>query len=119
MPSMIKRVGRAELILEWKNIGDDNVVILRGGDEHIGATGFAYYDRSRDRVFTDILKSPGHRETEIAYDGAKQISGVTKTTTVFIAGIHLDNITKSEIRDIVNISYQMIDDLAAIMEERA
>ncbi|WP_340819377.1 hypothetical protein [Methanolobus sp. WCC4] len=114
----IKRMAaRASLILEWKKVGEDHIACLTGGDEHVGAVAVGAYDKASGRASSSVITSPGHRETEIAMAGAKAISEACKATSVFIVGIHLDNITKKEIEEIVSVSEHMIDELSLMIQE--
>nr|WP_321496631.1 hypothetical protein [uncultured Methanolobus sp.] len=112
----IKKIAAGiSLLLEWKRTGDDYVASLTGGDEHVGAVGVGFYDHDSKRASSSVITTPGHRETEIALNGAKVFSKACKATSVFIVGIHLDNITLDEIEEIVSASDEMISELAVII----
>ncbi|MCL7410283.1 MAG: hypothetical protein P1P69_01920 [Methanosarcinaceae archaeon] len=104
-----QNVGRTELILEQKQIGNDHVITLTGGEGHVGAVAVGVFDEKNGSASASVITSPGHREEGIALENALRISEVTKTATVFIVGIHLDNITKDEIDKIIVASRQMTD----------
>lgn len=109
MQPIKQNVGRTELILEHKHIGNDHVITLTGGREHVGAVAVGSFDEKSGRVSASVVSLPGHRDDVIALDGARCVSEVTKAATVFIVGIHLDNITKDEIDKIIVASKQMTD----------
>ncbi|ETA67670.1 MAG: hypothetical protein PWQ51_1212 [Methanolobus sp.] len=115
MKEIRKVAAGISLVLEWKKTGDDYVASLTGGDEHVGAVGVGFYDPESKRASSSVITSPGHRETEIALNGAKEFSKACKATSVFIVGIHLDNITLDEINEIVSASGEMINELAVII----
>jgi hypothetical protein len=115
MQEIRKIVAGISLVLEWKNTGEDYVASLTGGDEHVGAVGVGFYDKESNRASSSVVTTPGHRETEIALNGAKAFSKACKSTSVFIVGIHLDNITLDEIKEIVAASEEMISELAVII----
>ena len=102
-------VGRTELILDQKQVGNDHVITLSGGKEHVGAVAVGMFDEKSGRSSASVITSPGHREDVIALESARRISEVTKAATVFIVGIHLDNITKDEIDKIILASKQMVN----------
>ena len=106
-----------QLNLEWKHIGEDIVITLTGGDEHIGAVAAGSFDRASARAYSSVITLPGHREDELALYGARLFSAASSSTTVFIVGIHLDNITNDGIQEIVRISKEMIGELSAILKE--
>ncbi len=112
-----KAVGRISLELEWKKAGADHIACLTGGEKHVGAVAVGFYDESSGRASSSVITNPGHRETDIALLGAKVFSEASKSTSVFIVGIHLDNITKKEIVEIVSVSEEMIDELSVIIRE--
>lgn len=105
---IIREAGRIELILEAKKIGDDYLLTLTGGREHIGAVAIGLFDKDSQRASSSVLTLPGHREEYLALQSARQVSKATKRTTVFVAGIHQDNISPEEIRNIVSVSEEMV-----------
>ncbi|WP_370575103.1 hypothetical protein [Methanomethylovorans sp.] len=112
----IKReVGRVQLLLKGESVGKDMFFVLSGGREHIGAVAMGIYDRESHRASASVTSAPGHREDEIALRGARKISSATQSTTVFMVGIHVDNITVDEIQTIVKASEAMIDELIEII----
>jgi hypothetical protein len=106
-----KDVGRIQLLLKGESAGTDMFFVLSGGREHIGAVAMGIYDRESRRASASVISSPGHREDEIALRAARKISAVTQSTIVFMVGIHVDNITVDEIREILKASEAMIDEL--------
>ncbi len=115
----IKReVGRIEISLEAKKIGEDYLLTLTGGREHVGAVAIGLFDENSQRASSSVITMPGHREEQLALNGAKQVSRATKKTSVFVAGIHQDDITPEEIRDIVSTAGEMIESFVAFYEKR-
>ena len=109
LQSIKQNVGRAELVLDQKQVGNDHVLTLTGGEEHVGAVAVGMFDDKSMRASASVISLPGHRDEGIALDGARRVSEITKAATVFIVGIHLDNITKGEIDKIIVASKQMTD----------
>lgn len=109
MIEIIRKIGRIELLLREEIIGSDRLLILTGGEPHLGAAAMGVHDNIKNRASASVLTSPGHRDQELALYGAQKICSVTQVTIIFIVGIHLDNITKDEIRTIVQTSKSMID----------
>ncbi|HJH30978.1 MAG TPA: hypothetical protein C5S50_02030 [Methanosarcinaceae archaeon] len=106
-----QNAGRIELVLERKTVGNDYIITLTGGNEHVGAAAVGMYDEKSARASASVISLPGHRDDGIALDCARRVSAVTMTATVFIVGIHLDNITEDEIGEIIAASKQMTDKL--------
>lgn len=118
MPLIKQNVSRTELVLEWSEIGNDLVITLAGGRRHVGAVAVGQYDEKSGHASASVITLPGHRDDEIALYGARRISACTKTATVFIVGIHLDDITANEITEIVDLSKRMINRLIDSLKER-
>lgn len=113
----MRKVGSIEISLEAKRIGDDYLLNLTGGREHIGAVGIGHFDEKSQRASSSVVTMPGHREEQLALQGARQVSRATKKTTVFVAGIHQDNIAPEEIKDLVSTAEEMIADFIAFFEK--
>ena len=113
-----RKVGRTEVILEAKKIGEDYLLTLTGGREHVGAVAIGLFDEKSQRTSSSVITMPGHREEQLALDGARQVSRATGKTSVFVAGIHQDNISPEEIRDIVSAAGEMVESFIAFYEKK-
>jgi hypothetical protein len=105
------------LILEAKKVGNDYLLTLTGGREHIGAVAIGIFDEKSQRASSSVVTMPGHREEKLALEGARQVSRATKKTTVFVAGIHQDSINPEEIKNIVSASRSMVEDFITFFEK--
>lgn len=117
MFQIIRKVGRIEIILEAKKIGEDCLLTLTGGREHVGAVAIGLFDEKSQRASSSVITLPGHREEQLALQGARQVSRATKKTTVFVAGIHQDNINPEEIKDIVSAVEEMVESFIDFYEK--
>lgn len=113
-----RKVGRTEIILEAKKIGEDYLLTLTGGREHVGAVAIGLFDEKSQRTSSSVITMPGHREEQLALNGARQVSRATGKTSVFIAGIHQDNISPEEIRGIVSAAGEMVESFIAFYEKK-
>jgi hypothetical protein len=113
-----RKVGRTEIILEAKKIGEDYLLTLTGGREHVGAVAVGLFDEKSQRTSSSVITMPGHREEQLALDGARQVSRATGKTSVFVAGIHQDNISPEEIRGIVSAAGEMVESFIAFYEKK-
>ncbi|NLI62424.1 MAG: hypothetical protein GX362_03340 [Methanosarcinaceae archaeon] len=100
----------ADLKLNVYNVGNDFVIILTGGEKHVGAVALGQVDKDSKRSFGSVLTSAGHKEDEIALFGAKLFSKYTKRNVVFICGIHVDEITHEQISEIDEKARSLICD---------
>lgn len=115
----IKRnVGSIEIVLNANKIGNDYLVTLTGGKEHVGAVAIGFFDEKSQRTSSSVITIPGHREEQLALKGARQVSIATKKTTIFIAGIHKDNINREDIKNIVSVACEMVEDLITFVKKQ-
>jgi len=113
-----RKAARIELTLEVKEIGEDYLLTLIGGKEHIGAVAVGLFDKESTRASSSVITLPGHREDQLALQGARQVSKVTGGTAVFTVGMHQDNITAEEIKEIVTVAEKMVQDFIAFYEKQ-
>ena len=112
-----RKVGKIEVTLEAKKIGEDYLLILTGGEEHVGAVAVGLFEEKSQRASSSVITMPGHREEYLALHGARQVSRATRKTSVFVVGIHQDNISPEEIMDIVSATEEMVESFIAFYEE--
>jgi hypothetical protein len=112
-----RKVGKTEIMLDAKKIGEDYLLTLTGGEEHVGAVAIGLFDEKSQRASSSVVTMPGHREEYLALHGARQVSRATRKTSVFVVGIHQDNISPEEIRDIVSASGEMVKSFIAFYEK--
>jgi len=94
--------GRCTVTFEIKELGRDLVVIITGGDAHVGAVSLSLSrkslaDANKLSASTSLLTVPGHKEEDIAIPLSKEITTRTGRNCVLVVGIHLDNITPEEL----------------------
>lgn len=116
---IMRKAGRIELTLEAKRIGEDYLLTLTGGQEHVGAVGVGHFDEKSQRASSSVLTMPGHREEQLALQGAREVSKATQKTAVFVVGIHQDNISPAEIQDVVSAAKEMVEDFIAFLSTQA
>ncbi len=103
--------------LRYLHLGKDLQVSISGGREHIGAVALAVYgDSVPDNRRAMKIALPGHREDELAQAAALRLSRALRCTVSVSAGIHFDNLTKTEIGVIVKIVDEMIAELIGVLD---
>lgn len=112
-----RKVGKIEITLEAKKIGEDYLLILTGGEEHVGAVAVGLFEEKSHRASSSVITMPGHREEYLALQGARQVSRATRKTSVFVVGIHQDNINPEEIKNIVSATKEMVESFIAFYEK--
>ena len=94
---------RTSIHLKITKVGDDMDVTIAGGKEHIGCVGVI----SNNSYVINTVKN--HREDDIVIPLAKKLSILTDNTIVIKAGIHFDNITKGEIKSILESIEEILE----------
>lgn len=113
-----RKVSRIEIILEVKKLGEDYLLTLTGGKEHAGAVAIGLFDEKSGRASSSVITLPGHREEQLALDSARRVSKATGKTSVFIAGIHVDDISPEEIKEIISAAEEMVKSFIASCEKK-
>jgi gallate decarboxylase subunit D len=102
-----KKLNRIEINLTAFPMGRDVSVIITGGDKpHLGALTAA--SRSLD---PETIVFDNHKENFVTEMVAKVMREEYTGNFVVCCGIHLENIEKHEISDILDLCYQMTVEL--------
>ncbi|MGZ4902183.1 MAG: prenylated flavin chaperone LpdD [Halobacteriota archaeon] len=101
-----KSSGPVELELEAAVIGHDLLVLITGGESHLGAVavgGFA------TRSYVSVITMPGHKDDYIAKEAALRIADQFKRSCAVLVGIHLTEPSKEQIRNVVDDALSLVD----------
>ncbi len=110
-----REAGRHTIFLDVKEIGNDLLIAIYGGDaHHIGGTAVAYPTPSHYRDATTVSVStmtlPGHKDYVVANTAAEKICKALETPTIVTVGIHYDNATKNDIEEIISVVDSLVQD---------
>jgi hypothetical protein len=106
-PIILKKTqNRIELNLTVFKIGKDFCIILTGGDAHIGAVTVGF-----DGHTLETIQIPRHKEHLLTIELGKMIQKKLYNNFVICCGIHLDNITGTELNEVLYLSRQLIQEL--------
>jgi hypothetical protein len=94
-------VGRTRVSLRWEEVGPDLVLWLSGNGQHVGAIALADLDPQSGRAYVQCLSAPGHRDDILARDMAMSVCRQLRRRVLVYGGIHLDDITDTELEQIV------------------
>lgn len=95
------------------SMGNDWVFQISGGRAHIGAVAIAYPDG--DRIHSESLSVPGHREEQLATEMARYAANELKQTVTVLMGIHVDHATKKDIQEIIeSVHHAMTQEIIRI-----
>lgn len=101
-----------KLEMEAVRIGKDVAVALSGGEAHIGSSVVA---SSKIKEGENVILLPGHRDDVVCKIVAEAIMQTLDTTVVCTGGIHVDDISKEQIVQIVDVVGKMAKELAAAL----
>jgi hypothetical protein len=87
--------GKTALNYELTAVGKDILILLTGGDAHIGCT--AIGDDGRLSSYTP----QSHKDDALAIPLAKKVSETFHCVCTVVAGFHLDEITREEIAEVI------------------
>ncbi len=113
MIKLSARKGRIKIRLQAIFMGKDLCILIDGGDKpHIGAVTLAY---EKNNLNPNTLIIPHHKEDIISQDVSKIVSNAMNCAVCCICGIHINNITKDEILQVLDmaraLSVALIDKL--------
>ena len=99
--------GRLSIHLRVYRQGRDLQVLCGGGATHIGAVALAAPAHGLVEAQSHLVGLPGHKEDALAQRMAGRMAHALHCAVCVSAGIHYDNITREEIRQVE----QMVHDL--------
>ena len=99
--------GRLSIHLRVFRQGRDLQVLCGGGATHIGAVALAAPAHGLVEAQSHLADLPGHKEAALAQRMAGRMAHALNCAVCVSAGIHYDNITRAEIRQVE----QMVHDL--------
>ena len=107
------------ITIDVYGMGQDLLVVLRGGVAHIGAVGLAQprpslADPGRVSATSSVFTFLGHKEDSIAKYMAEELARELNRKTVVVAGAHWDGITEQEIGTVIGICHRL---MGRIIEE--
>lgn len=111
----IERTFPIILCLSIYKLGNDAIVIVAGGKEHIGAVAMSKpshlspHSKSR-KVDTSVLSIEGHKENILFTGISEFMSNALNGCVVVVGGIHVDNASPDMINDIVNSVKSMAEE---------
>ena len=98
---LTKGKGRARVSVTVNSLGSDLVVRIYNQNAHIGAVAIGDYDYEHERASVSVITRLGHKDDALAREAAYLLSKSIRRPVCVIAGVHLDNITREEIDEIL------------------
>ena len=111
-----KTIFKKMICVEAVCLQEGIAVLIYGGDKsHIGAVSIT--DSNTDKNLTSVV-FPGHKDHLISDIWARELSLRYNCRVVVSAGIHFDKITRDEIKEVENLSQQMLWEICEKLEEK-
>ncbi|MFH1382207.1 MAG: hypothetical protein ABIH70_04855 [Chloroflexota bacterium] len=107
-----KGKGRTKVYLTAWGLGHDILVCAYNRNIHMGAVAVSQFDDKSSRVFTSTITATGHKDDAVAQKIAYAICKHTRKATCVIAGLHIDNITETEIAEILHNTDELAEEFA-------
>lgn len=107
--TLTRASGRLSVSLSARRIGDDLLLVITGGQSHIGAVSAG--TKCGGLPTSSVITMPGHRDDRIAKDAAERISKSLGCNCAVVAGVHYDDINPQEIKDILIMCNSLLDEL--------
>lgn len=100
--------------------GDDLLLFIRGGREHIGSVVLAQPRASLRgdgsmSCTSSVLNVTGHKDEEICRFIAEKIASASGRRVVAVGGIHIDGITSEGIREVSRAADKLAQDILAAL----
>ena len=97
-----------ELQLKAQFLGQDLLVVILGGEAHVGAAAVGGF---LTRPYASVITVPGHRDDVIAKEAALRLSSELQRTCIVLVGIHINDASKEQISDMVRTSFGLVSEL--------
>ncbi len=102
-----RRLSFAEISIEIERIGEDILILIRGGDKpHIGSVVMAIPRQSLSgesfSCTSSVLNVVGHKDEAICRAVAENFCKKFRAVTVCTGGFHVDNLSAAQIREVVD-----------------
>lgn len=95
---------RTELKVKLIPAGEDLVIVIGGGNQHIGSVAVALprpgKNNENNSSTTSVFNLTGHKDDYLSRPLAAKIAAKTGRVVTVVSGFHLDNISKEEIKKI-------------------
>lgn len=107
--------GRVKITMTCIPMGKDLIIALSGGDrEHIGAVAVGQIISVPSKGYAinvSAITIPAHKEKELADRLAHIFTTKLNATSCIICGIHVEQILKSEIQDVLEMAEELAEQL--------
>lgn len=104
MEEKIIRLSFADLKIRLEQVGEDCLLLVTGGREHLGCTVLAEPRPSLAGVGTSctssVLNASGHKDELICRPLAERLSAQREARVVCTGGVHIDDISPAQLKEL-------------------
>lgn len=102
---------------------NDVIVVVSGGEDHIGALGLAVprpslLDQNRTSATSSILTMIGHKEDELVKYVGEKVAAATKRNIAVIAGIHYKDLPLTDLEIIRELWVSLTDKIIILINRK-
>jgi len=115
---LTKGEGRARINVTVNSLGSDLVVRIYNQNAHIGAVAVGDYDGEHQRASVSLITRLGHKDDALAREAAYLLSKSIRRPVCVVAGVHLDNITREEIDEILANTKTAISEVISVCSQQ-
>jgi gallate decarboxylase subunit D len=106
--AFVEGAGRTQVSLASNFLGNDIVLHLFNAGAHVGAVALAEFDFKNERASVSLITRLGHKDDALAQRAAYLVCKEARRTVCAVAGVHLDDITKAEITQLVDNADKLV-----------
>lgn len=105
--------GRTAVRADCVLIGEDLLIVLSGEGQHIGGCSFAepYMSKESKSATVSSISRKEHQDIEMTRLVAQEVAKQLGVVVIAIGGIHIENATKEEIKQILGNARSLSDRL--------
>lgn len=112
-------LGFAHLNIRGEYIGNDLLIVVRGGEPHIGTVVVAYPRPSLTgdgtmSVTSSVLNTIGHKDEQICRYLAEAAATRCQTTAVCLGGFHIDDIDVTQINAVMDAVHTLVAEIKEV-----
>jgi hypothetical protein len=115
---LTKGKGRTRVNVTADSMGSDLVVRIYNQNAHIGAVAIGDYDDEHERASVSVITRLGHKDDALAREAAYLLGKSIRRPVCVIAGVHLDNITREEIDEILANTKAAISEIIDVCSQQ-
>lgn len=117
MINLNRKLGRVKINLKATYVGEDLIIIISGGDRpHVGVISYGGEGLSNKDFEKNTVVYGNHKEYIISQRFSQRIGDIFKGNYMISVGIHLEHITKEEIKIVMKLSEELLEEITSIIK---